>query len=117
MNQTMCPFCNLLVKSQPQSSQIPPSPGLGALASVGASERFTAQGRWVQDREYGQQFRAEMLTSTPSSRVVFAFAGPKGLTWRTRRGGRVARSCPACYVRLVDNCRGLRGVERLIVVG
>src|SRR5208282_4334261 len=22
-------------------------------------------GRWVQDREYGQQFRAEILTSTP----------------------------------------------------
>ena len=38
---------------------------VGALASVSAGEWLTAQGRWVQDREYGQQFRAEMLTSTP----------------------------------------------------
>ena len=38
---------------------------VGSLPSVSAGEWLTAQGRWVQDREYGQQFRAEMLTSTP----------------------------------------------------
>ena len=37
---------------------------VGSLPSVSAGEWLTAQGRWVQDREYGQQFRAEMLTST-----------------------------------------------------
>ncbi len=35
-----------------------------SLASVSAGEWLTAQGRWVQDREFGQQFRAEMLNST-----------------------------------------------------
>ena len=37
---------------------------VGSLASVSAGEWVTAEGRWVQDREFGQQFRAEMLTST-----------------------------------------------------
>src|SRR5260370_33713984 len=38
---------------------------VGSLPSVSPGEWLTAQGRWVQDREYGLQFRAEMLTSTP----------------------------------------------------
>jgi exodeoxyribonuclease V alpha subunit len=38
---------------------------VGSQPSVSAGEWLTAQGRWMQDREYGQQFRAEMLTSTP----------------------------------------------------
>jgi len=38
---------------------------LGALASGTAGEWVNAQGRWVQDAEFGQQFRAELLTSTP----------------------------------------------------
>jgi len=38
---------------------------VGSLASVSAGEWLTAEGRWVQDREFGLQFRAEMLTSTP----------------------------------------------------
>ena len=38
---------------------------IGSLPSVSAGEWLTAQGRWVQDREFGLQFRAEMLTSTP----------------------------------------------------
>ena len=37
---------------------------VGSLASVTSGEWVTAEGRWIQDREYGQQFRAEMLTST-----------------------------------------------------
>ena len=37
---------------------------VGSLPSVSAGEWLTAQGRWVQDREFGLQFRAEMLTST-----------------------------------------------------
>jgi exodeoxyribonuclease V alpha subunit len=37
---------------------------VGFLPSVSAGEWLTAQGRWVQDREFGLQFRAEMLAST-----------------------------------------------------
>jgi exodeoxyribonuclease V alpha subunit len=37
---------------------------LGSLPSVSAGEWVTAEGRWVQDREFGRQFRAEMLKST-----------------------------------------------------
>jgi len=37
---------------------------VGSLASVSPGEWLTAQGQWVQDKEYGQQFRAEMLKST-----------------------------------------------------
>jgi exodeoxyribonuclease V alpha subunit len=37
---------------------------VGSLPSVSAGEWLIAQGRWVQDREFGLQFRAEMLNST-----------------------------------------------------
>src|ERR1039457_6581240 len=37
---------------------------VGSLASVSAGEWVTAEGRWVQDREFGLQFRADMLNST-----------------------------------------------------
>ena len=37
---------------------------VGSLASVSAGEWVTAQGRWVQDKEFGPQFRAEMINST-----------------------------------------------------
>jgi len=37
---------------------------VGSLPSVSAGEWLTAQGRWVQDREFGHQFRAEMLVSS-----------------------------------------------------
>ena len=37
---------------------------VGSLASVSPGEWVNGQGRWVQDREFGQQFKAEMLTST-----------------------------------------------------
>ena len=42
---------------------------VGSLPSVSAGEWVTAEGRWVQDREFGRQFRAEMLNSTaPTTR-------------------------------------------------
>jgi exodeoxyribonuclease V alpha subunit len=42
---------------------------VGSLPAVSAGEWLTAQGRWVQDKEFGRQFRAEMLKSTaPSTR-------------------------------------------------
>ena len=42
---------------------------IGSLPSVSAGEWVTAQGRWIQDREFGLQFRAEMLNSTaPTTR-------------------------------------------------
>jgi hypothetical protein len=37
---------------------------VGSLPSVSAGEWVTAQGRCVQDKEFGLQFKAEMLTST-----------------------------------------------------
>lgn len=40
-------------------------PVLGAVPSVSAGEWVNAQGRWVQDREFGLQFRADLLSSTP----------------------------------------------------
>ena len=42
---------------------------VGSLASVSPGEWVTAEGQWIQDREFGQQFKAEMLTSTaPTTR-------------------------------------------------
>lgn len=42
---------------------------VGALASVAPGEYIHGEGRWVQDREYGLQFRADVLTSTaPTTR-------------------------------------------------
>lgn len=38
---------------------------VGSLAAANAGEWLAAEGRWVQDREFGQQFRAELLQSTP----------------------------------------------------
>lgn len=37
---------------------------VGSLPSANPGEWITAQGRWIQDRQYGQQFKAELLTST-----------------------------------------------------
>ncbi len=37
---------------------------VGSLPSVSPGEWLTAQGRWVQDKEFGLQFRAEMISST-----------------------------------------------------
>jgi exodeoxyribonuclease V alpha subunit len=37
---------------------------VGSLPSANAGEWVTAEGRWIQDREFGLQFKAEMLTST-----------------------------------------------------
>jgi exodeoxyribonuclease V alpha subunit len=37
---------------------------VGSLPSVSAGEWLTAQGRWVEDLEFGLQFRAEMLASS-----------------------------------------------------
>jgi exodeoxyribonuclease V alpha subunit len=37
---------------------------VGSLPSVTAGEWVTAEGRWVQDREFGLQSKAEMLNST-----------------------------------------------------
>jgi exodeoxyribonuclease V alpha subunit len=42
---------------------------VGSLASVSAGEWVTAEGHWVHDREFGQQFRADLLNSAaPTTR-------------------------------------------------
>lgn len=38
---------------------------VGALAAANAGEWLTAEGRWVQDPQFGPQFRADLLRSTP----------------------------------------------------
>jgi exodeoxyribonuclease V alpha subunit len=38
---------------------------VGTLPSVNPGEWVTAQGQWVVERQFGRQFRAELLTSTP----------------------------------------------------
>ncbi len=59
-------FAVLKVKAKGHRDQVTV---VGPLPSVSAGEWLTAEGRWVQDREFGQQFRAEMLTSTaPTTR-------------------------------------------------
>jgi exodeoxyribonuclease V alpha subunit len=67
---------------------------VGSLPSVSAGEWLTAQGRWVQDREYGQQFCAEMLTSTPptSKEGIEIYLG----------SGMVKGIGPVCAKKLVD---------------
>jgi hypothetical protein len=67
---------------------------VGSLPSVSAGEWLTAQGRWVQGREYGQQFRAEMLTSTPptTKEGIEKYLG----------SGMVKGIGPVCAKKLVD---------------
>jgi hypothetical protein len=68
---------------------------VGSLASVSPGEWVTAEGRWVQDREFGQQFRAEMLTSTAPTTAegIEKYLG-SGMVKGTRRSstGTSARS-------------------------
>ena len=54
-------FAVLKVKAKGHRDQVTV---VGSLPSVSAGEWVTAEGRWVQDREFGLQFRAEMLNST-----------------------------------------------------
>jgi exodeoxyribonuclease V alpha subunit len=42
---------------------------VGSLPSVNPGEWVTAQGIWIRDPEFGLQFRAEMLTSTPPTSI------------------------------------------------
>ena len=42
---------------------------VGSLSAVNPGEWLTAEGRWVRDREFGMQFKAELLkTSAPTTR-------------------------------------------------
>ncbi|HEY3855673.1 MAG TPA: ATP-dependent RecD-like DNA helicase [Verrucomicrobiae bacterium] len=54
-------FAVLRVKAKGHRDQVTV---VGSLPSVSAGEWVTAQGQWVQHREFGLQFRAEMLNST-----------------------------------------------------
>ncbi|MDB6032592.1 MAG: recombinase RecD [Verrucomicrobiales bacterium] len=38
---------------------------IGALPSVNVGEWITAEGQWVHDKQFGQQFRADVLACTP----------------------------------------------------
>jgi len=54
-------FVVLKVKAKGQRDQVTV---VGSLPSVSAGEWVTAEGHWIQDREFGLQFKAEMLAST-----------------------------------------------------
>ena len=59
-------FAVLKVKAKGHRDQVTV---IGSLPSVSAGEWVTAEGRWVQDKEFGLQFRADMINSTaPTSR-------------------------------------------------
>jgi exodeoxyribonuclease V alpha subunit len=59
-------FAVLKVKARGHRDQVTV---VGSLPSVNAGEWLTAEGRWVNDREFGLQFRAELLRSTaPTTR-------------------------------------------------
>ena len=59
-------FAVLKVKVKGQRDEVTV---VGALPSVNAGEWLTAEGRWVRDREFGLQFRAELLkSSAPTSK-------------------------------------------------
>ncbi len=59
-------FAVLKVKAKGHRDQVTV---IGSLPSVSAGEWVTAEGRWIQDREFGPQFKAEMLASTaPTTR-------------------------------------------------
>lgn len=54
-------FAVLKVKAKGHRDQVTV---VGSLPSASAGEWVTAEGRWIQDREFGLQFKAEMLAST-----------------------------------------------------
>jgi len=59
-------FCVLKVKV---AGQREPVTVVGTMPSANPGEWLTAQGRWVQNREFGLQFTAELLNSTaPTTR-------------------------------------------------
>jgi exodeoxyribonuclease V alpha subunit len=59
-------FAVLKVKAKGHRDQVTV---IGSLPSVSAGEWVTAEGRWIQDKEFGFQFRAELLASTaPTTR-------------------------------------------------
>jgi exodeoxyribonuclease V alpha subunit len=79
---------------------------VGSLPSVSPGEWVTAQGRWIQDREFGQQFRAEMLTSTAPTTVegIEKYLGSGMVTPPERcRGPLLRRGCEG-----VDAAQGSR---------
>src|ERR1017187_9461905 len=59
-------FAVLKVKAKGHRDQVTV---IGSLPSVSAGEWVTAEGQWIQDREFGLQLRADMLNSTaPTTR-------------------------------------------------
>jgi exodeoxyribonuclease V alpha subunit len=59
-------FAVLRVKVRGQREEVTV---IGSLPAVSAGEWLTAEGRWVRDREFGRQFRAELLkSSAPTTR-------------------------------------------------
>jgi exodeoxyribonuclease V alpha subunit len=54
-------FAVLKVKAKGQRDEVTV---VGSLPAVNAGEWVTAEGRWVRDRDFGLQFRAESLTSS-----------------------------------------------------
>ena len=82
---------------------------VGSLPSVNAGEWITAEGRWVQDREFGLQFRADLLRSTaPTTREgiekYLASGMVKGIG-PTYAGKLVAKFGEKIF-EIIENCSG-----------
>ena len=88
---------------------------VGSLASVSPGEWINGQGRWVQDREFGQQFKAEMLTSTAPTTVegiekylgsgMVKGIGPVYAKKMVARFGEKTTSCSKRPERATARCR------------
>jgi exodeoxyribonuclease V alpha subunit len=82
---------------------------VGALPSVNAGEWLTAEGSWVQDRQFGLQFRAQLLSSTaPTTREgiekYLASGMVKGIG--PKYAGKLVAKFGEKIFDIIENCSG-----------
>jgi exodeoxyribonuclease V alpha subunit len=82
-------FCVLRIKARGHRELVTV---IGTLPEVRAGEWLEAQGAWIIDKEYGQQFRAEFLRTMPPTTVegiekYLASGMIKGIDARLNRTG------------------------------
>ena len=82
---------------------------VGSLASVNAGEWLTAEGHWIQDRQFGLQFRADLLRSTPPTsregiEKYLASGMVKGIG--PTYAGKLVEKFGEKIFDIIDNCSG-----------
>lgn len=82
---------------------------VGALPSANAGEWLTAEGNWVQDRQFGLQFRAQLLSSTaPTTREgiekYLASGMVKGIG--PKYAGKLVAKFGEKIFDIIENCSG-----------